>query len=115
MSHWDLVARCLRHKVSDKSMLVRRWAMKGLESMLFQNPFGPNLVLEFWKRLLDEWEAVLEARAPAEDKDASSGMPFARPVVNCLFESTSFPCSNSNYKSTKHPPYIANALGRIPC
>jgi hypothetical protein len=74
MSHWDLVARCLRNKVSDKSMLVRRWAMKGLESMLFQNPFGPNLVLEYWRGLLDEYEAVLEARAPAEDKDASPGM-----------------------------------------
>jgi hypothetical protein len=67
MSHLTLVSTMFVKLLKDKSVLVRRAAMKGLEVMLVHNPFGARLDVHWFQELLAQHEAALEQREALPD------------------------------------------------
>lgn len=62
-------------RLNDKSAFVRRSAAQLLNAMLQFNPYGPNLQLDNFKEMLNEWRTKLQGEGEEAMEGASSSSP----------------------------------------
>lgn len=70
LGHWQVVTEIATGRLEDKSSLVRKEALRLLQSLMLHNPFGPSLPSDRFAASLATHKAMLDAICPPGAEDA---------------------------------------------